>query len=625
MTGNFFEFVGIPAALGRTFSEAEAAPERQPRVAVLSDPFWRRRFNADPAVIGRELTINGEPFAVIGVLPGRYRSVKMVEDPDLYVPISALVLPTVNDRNNGNALNVLARLHPGTTREQAQQALTALGRQLEQAYPADNANMGGPSRVFSLRGGELADSPAQFVGPAVLLALFGLVLLSACANVAGLLLARAAGRQREVAIRVALGASRLEIIRLLLTESFGLATAGTIAGAVLSIWLMRALSVFSIPGAGSITLGLEPSIAMAVYAVGLLAAHRPALRARAGPPGDRGATSRPSYKAARVLASRDDCVCATRSSSARSRRALLLLVLSSLMLRSFMRVTTMDPGFDIERGLVASVYVDAGRYAVDGGLPLGEQLVERLTQLPGVESASFANILALGNDRSATRFEVLGGQWLRTAHATSTAWRRSTSARLACPSCVGAISTPAIGRVDRSSPSSAKRSSARTSPARPHSASGSVASRPNRISRSLASSATTCTADMAIRRRRCSFRPTRNSRGCRRRSVLLVLHVRAASPAAVLTDVRRAITSLDSTLAFDVQTLRQATGTEPALRRFGTQLLAGAGALGLLLAAIGLYGTMAFVVATRTSEIGLRMAIGATTTQILTGVLTSGA
>ena len=106
-------------ALGRTFTEAEAAPERQPRVAVLSHPSGDGDSDADANVIGRELTINGEPFAVIGVLPASYRSVKMVEDPDLYVPISALVLPTVNDRNNGNALNVLARLHTGTTREQA--------------------------------------------------------------------------------------------------------------------------------------------------------------------------------------------------------------------------------------------------------------------------------------------------------------------------------------------------------------------------------------------------------------------------------------------------------------------------------------------------------------------------
>ena len=469
-------------------------------------------------MIGRELTINGESFAVIGVLPDRYRSVRMFEDAGLYVPISALVLPTVNDRSNGNALNVLARLHSGTTREQAQQALTTLGRQLEQAYPVDNANMGSPSRVISLRGGELADSPAQFIGPAVLLALFGLVLLSACANVAGLLLARAAGRQREVAVRVALGASRAQVIRLLLTESFGLAAVGTVAGALLSIWLMRALSVFSIPGVGSINLGLEPSIAMAVYAVGLLvltgalcglapawqATKRDVSSAIQGT-ASQGVTGRLRLRHAFVVGQVAAC--------------LILLVLSSLMLRSFMRVTTMDPGFDVERGLVANVYVDAGRYAADGGLPLGERLVERLNQLPGVESASFANILALGNDRSATRFEVLG----RTGYGPRT-YVNSVAPRyfgtLGVPvCCAAAISTPATVRAGRSSPSSAKRSSARISRARPHSASGSAARRPSRISRSSASLAITCTADTAMPRRRCSFRPTRNSHASRRRSV----------------------------------------------------------------------------------------------------------
>jgi predicted permease len=622
VTGNFFEFVGIPMALGRTFTEAEAVPERQPRVAVLSDSFWRRQFIADANVIGRELTINGEPFAVIGVLPASYRSVKMVEDPDLYVPISALVLPTVNDRNNGNALNVLARLHSGTTREQAQQALTALGRQLEQAYPVDNANMGGPSRVFSLRGGELADSPAQLIGPAVLLALFGLVLLSACANVAGLLLARAAGRQREVAIRVALGASRLEIIRLLLIESFGLATAGTFAGALLAIWLMRALSVFSIPGAGSITLGLEPSMAMAVYAVGLLALTgllcglAPALQAtrrdvssviQGG--SSLGVTGRLRLRHAFVIGQVAAC--------------LILLVLSSLMLRSFMRVTTMDPGFDVERGLVASVYVDAGRYSVDGGLPLGEQLVERLTQLPGVESASFANILALGNDRSATRFEVLGRSgygprtyinsvaphYFRTLGVPVLRGRDFNAGDRQGGPLVAIVSEAferahfpgqtALGQRIRSLP---------TDP--PFEIVGVVR---DYMYGGYGDTSTPLFFSSYTQQPRVStqVRP-------------LVLHVRAAAPAAVLTDVRRTIASLDSTLAFEVQTLRQATGTEPALRRFGTQLLGGAGALGLLLAAIGLYGTMAFVVATRTSEIGLRMAVGATTRDILRGVFAQG-
>ncbi|MGH7554234.1 MAG: ADOP family duplicated permease, partial [Longimicrobiales bacterium] len=613
VTGNFFEFVGIPVALGRRFTEAEAAPERHPRVVVLSDPFWRRHFNADPAVIGRELTINGEPFAVIGVLPDGYRSVRVFNDPGLYVPISALVLPTMSDRSNGNALNVLARLHSGTTREQAQQALTTLGRRLEQAYPVDNANMGSPSRVFSLQGGRLADSPAQFVGPAVLFALFGLVLLSACANVAGLLLARAAGRQREVAIRAALGASRAQIIGLLLTESFGLAAAGTVAGALLSVWLMRALSVFSIPGAGSLDLGLEPSIAMAVHAVGLLlvtgalcglapawqATKRDVSSAIQGS-ASQGVTGRLRLRHAFLITQVAACV--------------ILLVMSSLMLRSFMHVRTMDPGFDVEQGLVAGVYMDAARYAANGGLPLGERLVERLRQLPGVESASFANILALGNDQSSTRFEVLGraGYGPRT-YINSVA--QGYFGTLGVPLVRGrdfsggdrqggplvAIVSEAFERAHFPG-TTALGQRVRRMPGEPYFEIVGVVG--DHMYGGYGDASTPLFFSSYTQQPRVStqVRP-------------IVVHVRATSPGALVTDVRRAIATIDPTIAFEVQTLRQATGTEAALRRFGTQLLGGAGVLGLLLAAIGLYGTMAFVVASRTSEIGLRMALGASATQ----------
>ena len=622
VTANFFDFIGMPVALGRAFSEAEALPERQPRVAVLGDTFWRRRFNADPSVVGRELTINGESFAVIGVLPERFRSARMLEDTGLYVPISSLVLPTVNNRSNGNALNVLVRLRSGTTPEQTQQALMNLGRQLERAYPADNVDMGRTSRVIGLRGGELADSPAQFIAPAALMILFGLVLLSACANVAGLLLARAAGRQREVAIRVALGANRAQVIRLLLTESFGLATAGTAAGVLLSIWVMRALNVISIPGAGSITLGLEPSFAMAVYAAGLLVvtgvlcglapawqATRRDVSSVIQGSASHGVTGRLRLRHAFVVGQVAAC--------------LILLVLSSLMLRSFMRVATMDPGFDVEHGLVANVYVDAARYAADGGLPLGERLVERLTQLPGVESASFANILALGNDRSAMRFQALGSNSFGPrSYVNSVSPRyfdtlgvrlvrgRDFDARDRQGAPVVAIVSEAFERAYFPG-RTAIGQRVRRLPDEPYIEIVGVIR--DHMYGGYGDASTPLFFSSYTQQPRVStqVRP-------------VVVHVRAASPGALLANVRRAIAELDSSIAFDVQTLRQATGTEPALRRFGTRLLAAASVLGLLLAMIGLYGTMAFVVATRTSEIGVRMAIGATATQILSGVLASG-
>ena len=150
--------------------------------------------------------LNNEPFDVLGVLPESYRPVIPVIVPDVYVPLSALVLPTIDDRGNGNALGVLGRLRPGSGREQAQAAVTNLGAQLERTYPQDNRGMGEPGRVLPLQIREFGGWQEPVFISAVLFILFGLVLLSACANVAGLLLARMARRQREIAVRVALGA-----------------------------------------------------------------------------------------------------------------------------------------------------------------------------------------------------------------------------------------------------------------------------------------------------------------------------------------------------------------------------------------------------------------------------------
>src|SRR6476620_10672387 len=154
VTPSFFEAVRIPLALGRAFGAAEAASEREPRVAVISNAFWRRRFNASPAIVGLEMTLNGESFTVIGVLPERYHPVTLLLDPAVYVPVTRLVLPTIGDRRNGNALGVLGWLRPGTTREQAQAAVTNLGAALEQQYPIENRGMGRPGRTVALVGRE---------------------------------------------------------------------------------------------------------------------------------------------------------------------------------------------------------------------------------------------------------------------------------------------------------------------------------------------------------------------------------------------------------------------------------------------------------------------------------------
>ena len=145
VTPNFFEAVRIPLALGRALRRVEAAPEREPRVAVISHAFWRRRFNASPQAVGREMTLNGESFTVIGVLPERYHPVTLLSDPAVYVPVTKTRCCRRSAiARNGNALGVLGWLRPGTTREQAQAAMTNLGAALEQRYPIDNRGMGRP-------------------------------------------------------------------------------------------------------------------------------------------------------------------------------------------------------------------------------------------------------------------------------------------------------------------------------------------------------------------------------------------------------------------------------------------------------------------------------------------------
>ena len=623
VTPNFFEFLGVPPAAGRLFGEAEVMPEAQPRVVVLSYPFWTRRLGANRDAIGRQMVINGEAFAVIGVL-SEVRPITMLQNPDVYVPISRLVLPTVASRFNGNALAVLGRLRPGTTEQQALAGLTALGQRLEQTYPVENARMGQPASIRPLRGGDLAGTPEQFFVPTVLLVLFGLVLLSACANVAGLLLARAVGRQREIALRFALGASRMQVVRLLLIESSVLAILAVVPGMLLSMWLMGALNVIAVPGEGALELAPHPSLAWAAYAVVLLAATAllsgmaPALRttkrsltATLQDGSGHAVTGR--LRMRHVFVVGQVAVC------------LILLVLSSLLLRSLARVTTMNPGFDVDRGLVARVQIAPERYARDGGLELAARVVERLERIPGVLSASYANIVPLGSDRSATVLHVEGDSVESGPRTYVNSVAPRYFATLGIPFVRGrdfaeddrpggppvAIVTESFERAYfGGSPALGKR--VRQAEAEPYFEIVGVVR--DHMYGSYGDTATPVFYTSYAQRPQVSsqVRP-------------VVLHVRTTgAPTALARDVRSAIATFDATVPTEVQTLREATSSEAGVRRLAARLLVSAGALGLLLATIGLYGMLAFVVSSRRAEIGIRMALGATAGQILTGVLAQG-
>jgi predicted permease len=268
VTANFFDTLGIEPAQGRTFGAGEAASAREPRVAVVTWGFWRARLHADPSAIGRTIVLDGERFEVAGVLADDYRAVTGWMAPAIYVPVSRLTLPSLDSRGSPS-LTVLATLPVGTSAAQAREAVTAFGGALERTYPDRLTAEGRRASVFPLAELQFRGTPAQFsLLVTVTWVTAALVLLIACVNVTGLLMARATDRRRELAIRVALGAGRAGVVRTLLAESFLL----VIAGALVGLPLAHALTTMPVPGAmGALQDAMRPDARLLPFALSLVA------------------------------------------------------------------------------------------------------------------------------------------------------------------------------------------------------------------------------------------------------------------------------------------------------------------------------------------------------------------
>jgi putative ABC transport system permease protein len=399
-TPNLFSVLGVNAIIGRTFSPDDGKPN-QPRAIVLGYGFWQRRFGGDPGVIGRKITLNRQEATVVGVLQPEFKF--FIKQGSLTGNAAEIWSPfqLTNPQRGGRSLSVVARLKPGVSLEKAQADMNTIGARLESEYKDFNTGWG--VNVVPLRkqlSGELR-TPLL-----VLLAAVAFVLLIACANVANLLLARATRRQREFAVRCALGAGRGRILRQLLTESLLVALLGGAAGLLLASFGMDALVSLSPPDLVNLQ-GVKLSVPVLLFTLGvsvltgLVFGLAPALGvsridlngALKEGKGAIGGTSR----LRNVLVVAEIAL------------ALVLLVGAGLMIRSFARLQGVDPGFDARSVLTIRVAIPNGKYPEERQrVNFFKQAVEKLRALPGVESAGAISFLPFAAPPAGTKFDIEG-------------------------------------------------------------------------------------------------------------------------------------------------------------------------------------------------------------------------
>ncbi|PYT02873.1 MAG: ABC transporter permease, partial [Acidobacteria bacterium] len=403
VTDGFFSVLKVEPALGRVFQPDEMQPGKN-RVVILSDGMWRRRFGSDQTIIGKSVTLSGNPYTVVGVMPASFRN----PAPETRKP-TELWMPVGRDISKmgrrGDFLSVIARLKPGVSIQQARSEMNTLVARLEQQYTEENA--GWSVAVVPLH--------ERFVGD-VKLAMFVLLgavcflLLIACANVANLLLARAASREREIAIRAALGAGRRRLIQQLLTESVALALVGGSLGLLLALWgieLLTSLGPSSIPRMSDV--GLDGKVLAFTATISLLSgtvfglvpavqASKANLNEALKEGGRSGAESLGGRRARNLLAISEIAL------------SFVLLIGAGLMIKSFFKLQQVTPGFNPSRVLTLDLLLPSSKYP--DGTPVVDnfykQLLEQVAALPAVESVATTNSTPLGGNTDVLSFAVEG-------------------------------------------------------------------------------------------------------------------------------------------------------------------------------------------------------------------------
>lgn len=630
VSGNYFEVVGVTPALGRTFRRDEdEVPGRNP-VVVLGHQLWKRRYSGDASIVGRSILLSGSPYTVIGVAPRGFSGTLRGLAPDFFAPIAMgqqlthIVNPQMISDRRAQWLSLNARLKSGVSRSQATAALNVMNDRFDRQYRHSER----PSRLLLIDAGGLpgvGSGPISRVLFGVLL-LVSMVLLIACANVANLLLARASGRQREIAIRMAVGAKRVRLIRQLLTESVLLSLAGAALGLLAAMSIDRVLNTLELASPIPLAAHFGPDLRVLAYTISLSMSTAvmfgllPALRATRVNPVEAMKSGNVQLGILRRFGLRNALV------TGQVAAAFVLLAAGGLFLASFRNAAKSNLGMNTDHVLLMSFDPALNRYTPARSAQLRRQLRERVAALPGIEAVSYSDTVPLSLGGSSMEFR---------AAAAYHGQKRSVEGDVFAVSSgyFEALKTPLLRGGDFNRSDEAGPKLAVVNEAMAHSlypgldpvglslSDGADVYRIVGVAKNQASRVANEESRPAVYR---SIEQASQDAGENFFGTAMLIRT-SGDPALVIIPVRNEIEKLDRNLpVFNIETMNEHVSKALMLPRLAGVLFGVFGVSGLLLASIGLAGVIAYTLRLRTKEIGIRIAIGASHQSVLMLIVRQG-